>query len=200
MLKGRSGIKPVLAMVLALTILMGGCFGMQQDIAPQKPAQPVSETVVLETNFGNIEIELFRHKAPKTVENFVKLVREGFYDGTRFHRVIGNFMIQGGCPYSADVAKKHAWGTGGPGYKINCEIHDANFNVKGTIAKANAGPNTNGSQFFINVANNDWLNKGHTVFGKVTSGIDIVETISKVQTGQRDIPQNEVLLKRAFVK
>ncbi|HAZ32015.1 MAG TPA: hypothetical protein DCY61_04915, partial [Dehalococcoidia bacterium] len=90
----------------------------------------VTKQVILETNFGEIELELFHAKAPRTVENFVTLAGEGFYDGTRFHRVIEGFMIQGGCPYSADEALKDRWGTGGPGYTIDCETHDENFNVR----------------------------------------------------------------------
>jgi peptidylprolyl isomerase len=185
-----------IAALLIIIVLIGGYVLMnEQDL-------PVNDLpkVILETNHGNIEIELFSDKAPNTVDNFLKLSQEGFYDGTRFHRVIAGFMLQGGCPNSKDVALKNLWGMGDPGYRFNCEIHNENFNVKGTISMANAGPNTNGSQFFINVGNNDWLNRGHTVFGRVISGMDVVEKISTTKTGPRDIPVEEVVIKRAVVQ
>ena len=109
-------------------------------------------------------------------------------------------MIQGGCPHSADEALRAKWGTGGPEHTFDCEIHNENFNVRSTIAMANAGPNTNGSQFFINVADNAWLNAGHTVFGKVVSGMDIVDKINAVETGPRDVPVKEVVLQRVVVQ
>lgn len=177
-----------IAALLVIIIIAGGFILMNDSKTP---------TVILETNHGDIVIELFSDRAPNTVNNFLKLVREGFYDGTRFHRVISGFMIQGGCPHSKDANLKNIWGTGGPGYKFNCEIHNENFNVKGTISMANAGPNTNGSQFFINADNNDWLNSGHTVFGRVISGMDVVEMINAVKTGPRDIPIEEVVITRA---
>jgi len=179
---------------LALIILAGGYIILANVFAPQEQAVEANSRVILETNFGQIELELFNEKAPRTVENFLELAGEGFYDGTRFHRVIANFMIQGGCPNTRDTALKYAWGTGNPGYKFNCEIHDENFNIKGTISMANAGPNTNGSQFFINVANNDRLNSKHTVFGKVVSGMDVVLKISVAETGRGDIPVQDVII------
>lgn len=138
--------------------------------------------VTMNTSKGVIKLELFKDLAPKTVENFITLSQNGFYDGTRFHRVIEGFMIQGGDPLSKDTAQIARWGTGGPGYQFQDEIHGENHNLPGTIAMANAGPNTNGSQFFINVADNSYLDTRHTVFGKVVEGYDIVETISLVDT------------------
>lgn len=138
--------------------------------------------VTMVTSKGNIELELWRDYAPKTVDNFITLANNGFYDGTRFHRVIEGFMIQGGDPLSKDTAQMARWGTGGPGYQFQDEIHSENYNLAGTISMANAGPNTNGSQFFINVADNVFLNDKHTVFGKVVSGYDIVEAIALVDT------------------
>lgn len=138
--------------------------------------------VTVNTSKGVIKLELFKDLAPKTVENFITLSQNGFYDGTRFHRVIEGFMIQGGDPLSKDTAQIARWGTGGPGYQFQDEIHGENHNLPGTIAMANAGPNTNGSQFFINVADNSYLDTRHTVFGKVVEGYDIVETISLVDT------------------
>jgi len=185
--------KPVygIAALVLIILLVGGIILMNNSSGPK---------VILETNHGNIEIELFSEKAPNTVNNFISLAQDGFYDGTRFHRVIKGFMNQGGCPNSKDLALINLWGMGDPGYKFDCEIHNENFNVKGTISMANAGPNTNGSQFFINAGNNDWLNRGHTVFGKVVSGMDVVEKINSVQTGPRDIPIEEVVIIRAVVQ
>lgn len=185
--------KPVhgIAALFLIILLVGGLILMNQTDKP---------TVVLETSHGSITIELFDEKAPNTVNNFISLAQDGFYDGTRFHRVIKGFMNQGGCPNSKDIALKNLWGMGDPGYKFDCEIHDENFNVNGTISMANAGPNTNGSQFFLNAGNNDWLNRGHTVFGRVISGMDVVEKINSVQTGPRDIPIEEVVIIRAVVQ
>lgn len=157
-------------------------------------------TAIFTTNKGAITIELFNDKAPKTVENFKKLAGEGFYNGTRFHRVIQGFMIQGGDPLSKDLSKQSAWGTGGPGYSFADEIHADNQNIIGTIAMANAGPNTNGSQFFINTANNSFLNTKHTVFGKVIAGMDVVTAIEQTKTGQNDRPLEEVVIQRIEVK
>lgn len=139
-------------------------------------------TVVMTTNKGAITIELFADKKPKTVENFVKLTNEGFYNGTRFHRVIKGFMIQGGDPLSKDVANQNRWGTGGPEYAFADEIGTENRNDIGTISMANSGPNTNGSQFFINTANNNFLDPKHTVFGRVTAGMDVVTAIENTKT------------------
>ncbi len=158
-------------------------------------------TVTMITSQGNIEIELWKDKAPKTVENFITLAQNGFYDGTRFHRVIEGFMIQGGDPLSKDTAQMARWGTGGPGYQFADEIHAENKNIAGTISMANAGPNTNGSQFFINVADNSYLDTRHTVFGKVISGYDVVETISLVDTIPGvDRPVQDVVIQSIEIK
>ena len=141
-------------------------------------------TATLETNHGAIGIELFDADAPTTVENFLKLAREGFYDGVVFHRVIENFMIQGGDPTGT--------GMGGPGYQFDDEINDHKV-VKGALAMANAGPNTNGSQFFIVTAEAcPWLDGLHTVFGRVTAGMDVVDAISHLDTDMQDRPVSEV--------
>ncbi len=134
----------------------------------------------MKTSEGDITIELFDADAPKTVENFVKLGKDGFYDGLNFHRVIPDFMIQGGCPQGT--------GTGGPGYTFEDEFND-NKVVRGALAMANAGPNTNGSQFFIvTAAACPWLDGKHTVFGRVTDGMDVVDRIEQVATDGRDAP------------
>ena len=138
----------------------------------------------IETNKGRIEIELFDADAPKTVENFTKLARDGFYDGVVFHRVIEDFMIQGGDPTGT--------GSGGPGYQFEDEFNDHPVE-RGALAMANAGPNTNGSQFFIVTADAcPWLDGKHTVFGRVTSGMDVVDAISKLDTGPGDRPRDDV--------
>jgi peptidyl-prolyl cis-trans isomerase B (cyclophilin B) len=138
----------------------------------------------MQTNQGAIEIELFDDDAPKTVENFKKLANDGFYNGVIFHRVIPDFMIQGGDPTGT--------GTGGPGYQFEDEFND-NKVERGALAMANAGPNTNGSQFFIVTAEaTPWLDGKHTVFGKVTSGMDVVDAIEQTATDSRDKPLEEM--------
>jgi cyclophilin family peptidyl-prolyl cis-trans isomerase len=142
----------------------------------------------IETNHGPIELELFDEDAPETVANFRKLAADGFYDGLIFHRIIPDFMIQGGCPSGT--------GTGGPGYTFKDEINDHRI-VRGTLAMANAGPNTNGSQFFIVTAEaTPWLDGKHTAFGQVTSGMDVVDKIEQQQTDGRDKPVDDVRMEK----
>ena len=148
----------------------------------------------LHTNKGDITIEFFDTQAPNTVANFIKLAGSGFYDGTKFHRVIKGFMIQGGDPLTKDDSQMARWGTGGPGYTFNDELGPANHNDIGTIAMANAGPNTNGSQFFINVADNNFLDDKHTVFGRVVSGMDVVNAIENVATDSNGRPSEPVVV------
>ena len=155
--------------------------------------------IKLNTNKGTIELELFDQLKPNTVTNFVKLAKEGYYDGVKFHRIIKGFMIQGGDPLTKDDAMSSAWGTGGPGYMFNDEIGDDNSNVTGTISMANAGPNTNGSQFFINVNDNNFLDSKHTAFGKVVGGIDVVQVIENVATGAGDRPVEGVVIERVEI-
>lgn len=139
------------------------------------------------TNKGNFKVELFGDKAQITVGNFLKLVNDGFYNGLIFHRVIPNFMIQGGCP--------HGTGRGGPGYTIRDEFHpDLTHNSKGILSMANAGPNTGGSQFFITVAPTPWLDRKHSIFGKVIQGMDVVDVISKVDKDRNDKPLRDVVI------
>jgi cyclophilin family peptidyl-prolyl cis-trans isomerase len=142
----------------------------------------------LHTNHGAIAIELYDGDAPKTVDNFVGLARKGFYDGVIFHRVIPDFMIQGGDPAGT--------GSGGPGYTFEDESNDHRVE-RGVLAMANAGPNTNGSQFFIVTAQAcPWLDGKHTVFGRVTSGMDVVDAISSVDLDARDRPRSDVVIER----
>jgi len=147
---------------------------------------------ILKTNKGDITIELFEKEMPITAGNFRKLVEKGFYDGVIFHRIIPDFMIQGGDPTGT--------GMGGPGYSIKDEFTKNNRNDRGTISMANAGPNTGGSQFFINLVNNNYLDKKHPVFGKVVSGMEIVDTISKVKTNSQDRPVMDIVIEKAIIK
>jgi cyclophilin family peptidyl-prolyl cis-trans isomerase len=145
-------------------------------------------TATMHTNHGPIEIELFDDDAPKTVANFRKLAGEGFYDGLVFHRVIRDFMIQGGCPQGT--------GTGGPGYTFEDEFNDHKI-VRGALAMANAGPNTNGSQFFVVTTDAaPWLDGKHTVFGEVRSGMDAVDAIESQPTGAGDRPVEDAVIER----
>ena len=148
--------------------------------------------VKLETNYGDIIIELYS-KMPITSGNFIKLVEKGFYDGVIFHRVIDEFMIQGGDPTGT--------GMGGPGYEIKDEFtrSDLDNNDRGTISMANAGPNTGGSQFFINLVDNNFLDGKHPVFGKVIEGMDVVDKIAKVETNSQDKPLKDVKIIKASV-
>ena len=157
------------------------------DLPP--PAAPDDRyTAVIDTSAGEIRLELWPEVAPQTVGNFVGLARQGFYDGTVFHRVIRDFMIQGGCPQGT--------GTGGPGYQFEDEFNDHKV-VRGALAMANAGPNTNGSQFFIVTKESaDWLDGKHTVFGRVTSGMEVVDAISALSTDGRDRPHDDVTMDR----
>jgi peptidyl-prolyl cis-trans isomerase B (cyclophilin B) len=145
----------------------------------------------LHTNHGSIALELYPDAAPKTVENFVKLARDGFYDGVTFHRVIPDFMIQGGDPTGT--------GSGGPGYSFEDEINEHKV-TRGALAMANAGPNTNGSQFFIVTADAcPWLDGKHTVFGRVTEGMDVVDEISELPSDPRDKPREDVVMERVVI-
>lgn len=162
-------MKLTIILIIAL-LLIGGC-SMNE------------KTVLLKTTKGDIKIKLY-DDMPITTGNFEKLVKEGYYNGVIFHRVIDNFMIQGGDPTGT--------GMGGPGYTIKDEFTDNNKNNRGTISMANAGPNTGGSQFFINTVNNNYLDSKHPVFGEVIEGMDIVDAISKVQTDANNKPLEEV--------
>ncbi|MBI4087865.1 peptidylprolyl isomerase [Candidatus Kaiserbacteria bacterium] len=155
--------------------------------------------ITLKTNKGEVGIEMMEKEAPKTVANFVKLAQSGFYDGTKFHRVIKDFMIQGGDPQTKDDSLIARWGTGGPGYQFEDEIHANNRNEVGTVSMANAGPDTNGSQFFINTADNNFLDTKHTVFGKVVSGMGVVNAIQEVETEGPDRPIEAVVIEKVTV-
>ncbi len=146
-------------------------------------------TVLLQTTMGDVKIELLDDTMPITTGNFRKLVEKGFYNGTLFHRVIAGFMIQGGDPQGT--------GLGGPGYTIRDELPANNRNARGTISMANAGPNTGGSQFFINVVDNHRLDPKHPAFGRVVSGMEVVDAISRTQTDSQDRPRTKVTIQKA---
>ena len=176
--------KKTIGFLIAIFILalIGGIFMMSDN----------NKKVKLETNKGNIIIELYEDM-PITAGNFEKLVREGFYDGIIFHRVIDEFMIQGGDPQGT--------GIGGPGYTIKDEFTHSggNKNNRGTISMANSGKNTGGSQFFINLVDNNFLDNKHPVFGEIIEGMDVVDSIGKVQTGYSDRPIEEVKIIKASI-
>jgi peptidylprolyl isomerase len=167
--------------IIGALIILGGMIVMAGTNATK---------VLLETNMGNITIELSKDM-PITAGNFEKLVKQGFYDGVIFHRVMDGFMIQGGDPTGT--------GMGGPGYSIKDEFTDHNKNDRGTISMAKAGPNTGGSQFFINLVDNNYLDSKHSVFGKVVEGMEVVDNIGKVKTDSNDRPISEVKIIKARI-
>ncbi len=209
-------MKKTLVILLAFAwLLTAGCSsnGATQEKEPAAPAKKVEKampenlTAILETSLGDIHIKLFPDKAPKTVKNFVELakgekewvdpktlqkVKKPLYDGTIFHRVIPNFMIQAGDPKGN--------GTGGPGYRFEDEFNASlKFDRPGLLAMANAGPNTNGSQFFITEVPTPHLNNRHTIFGEVTKGLDIAKAIARVPRDARDKPMENVVLKKVRI-
>lgn len=168
------------------------------------PAPKSSDTVVLHTSKGDITIKVYAKDVPKTSENFTKLVSSGFYNGIRFHRVISGFMIQGGDPLSKDDNQITRWGSGGPGYQFNDEINKSSAIYqkgykRGIVAMANSGPNTNGSQFFI--MHKDYaLPPAYTIFGEVTSGLDVVDAIAASPTDGNDRPLTPITITSAVLK
>lgn len=225
--------KPILILFAVCAVLIGGVVWLMEggtiasdattDSAETLPAPLTPEALeaynveknndmnpiaVLTTNKGTIEIELYEDMMPITAGNFKKLVQEGFYDGTKFHRVIESFMIQGGDPNTKtnEVLK---YGTGGPGYSIPDEHikHELLTNVRGTISMANSGPNSGGSQFFINLVDNTFLDfdkeplqSKHPVFGRVISGMDVVDAIAVVETNQTNLPLEDVIVESIVIK
>ncbi|MDX1675845.1 MAG: peptidylprolyl isomerase [Longimicrobiales bacterium] len=150
-------------------------------------------TATFDTTEGTFTVELFQERAPETVKNFVELARDGFYDGLIFHRVIEDFMIQGGDPEGT--------GTGGPGYTIDDEFHpELRHDTPGILSMANAGPDTGGSQFFITLAATPWLDDRHAVFGKVVDGMGVVETIGSVETDANDRPMEDVRMESVTIQ
>lgn len=197
--------KTLLIIVIILGIILVGliaAFALIPAPAAKEVVMQNTQTnriMILKTNFGDVVLELFSVDAPKTVENFIKLSKSGFYNSTKFHRVIKGFMIQGGDPNSKD----DDWsddGMGGPGYKFEDEINSHKL-VRGVLAMANAGANTNGSQFFIvTTASASWLDGKHTAFGRVISGMDTVDKIESVKVNENDHPTDDVVVNSIEVK
>ena len=191
-------IKTILPLVIIMSLfLVTGCFGSSitppvTDHSDKRMANQKNSLAKFETSQGDFTVELFEDKAPITTKNFITLVNKGFYNGLIFHRVIPDFMIQGGDPKGN--------GSGGPGYTIQDEFHpDLKHNSAGILSMANAGPNTGGSQFFITLAPTPWLDQHHSVFGKVVEGLDVVQTIGKVKTGANDKPIEDVTIKKITI-
>lgn len=191
----------MLLILVVQVFLLAGCSGNTGNPGSQAAPNPETQQIPVkknsvakfETSKGNFTVELFEDKAPNTTKNFIDLVNKKFYDGLIFHRVIDGFMIQGGDPKGN--------GTGGPGYSIKDEFHpDLKHDSAGILSMANAGPNTGGSQFFITLAPTPWLDKKHAVFGKVTSGLDVVQKIGKVKTGANDKPLEDVVIKKITIE
>jgi len=215
-----SSLKTTLfAGVFASSVLLFGCAPQEPVVTPSEPSatsttEPAKtpelgalkdapsdgdEVAVMDTAQGKIVVMFYPDRAPKTVENFKKLVKEKFYDGIHFHRVIPGFMIQGGDPNSKDLGAKDSWGQGGPGYTIDDELNDIKHD-KGILSMAHAGPNTGGSQFFIMDGPAPHLDGVHTAFGKVVAGQDVVQKIitlpvTEPQTKDRPTDDNASLVK-----
>ncbi len=202
-------MKKILALVLAIA-LIAGCGKKNETKKSTAQKTTLEEQVknmmnvgsdemlvaVMKTNMGTMELELYPHKTPKTVENFVGLAMKGYYKGVTFHRVIDNFMIQGGDPTGTGMGGESFWGG-----KFQDEFRqDLRFDSPGVLAMANAGPNTNGSQFFITLVPTPWLNGHHTIFGHLIKGMDVLKAIGKVKTGPRDKPVNDVIIESVTIQ
>ena len=152
----------------------------------------MSLIATFDTDRGPIKVELAQDKAPLTVANFVNLAKRGFYDGLNFHRVINDFMVQGGCPEGS--------GRGGPGYRFEDETNNGLHHERGVLSMANAGPGTNGSQFFITLGATPHLDNRHSVFGEVVEGLDVVKNIGRVKTGSQDRPSQPVIMEKVTIE
>lgn len=187
--------KYFLILIFGITFLSCALENNKQ-IKAEKNVSDSTTVAVIKTNMGNIEIELFEDKTPKTVENFAGHAKAGYYNGVIFHRVIDNFMIQGGDPTGTGRGGESIW-AGKFKDEINSELkHDS----AGVLSMANAGPNTNGSQFFITLAPTPWLDGKHTVFGKVINGMDVVKAIGKVEKGPGDKPIDPVVMEEVMIE
>lgn len=181
-------------LVIGLFTLMG----CKKEFKQMEYAKAQKNIMVIETDFGTIKIALFKDDAPKNVANVMKLAKEGFYNGTTFHRVVKNFVIQGGDPLSKDTIPEND-GTGGPGYYVVDELSQKLKFLEGTVGMANAGPNTNGSQFFICCGPAAHLDGKYTVIGQVIEGMDVVHKIENVKTDARDRPIENVVMKKVYI-
>ncbi len=206
--------KLLLILFATLALLFAGCSSsevstenLSGEILEDQVSTNSNPVAVFETTKGTFKLELFIDKSPITAGNFRDLVESGFYDNTKFHRVIKDFMIQGGDPNTKDDTKQHLWGTGGSGTVIEDEFIEGLSNVRGSISMANSGPNSGSSQFFINVKDNTFLdwdkgnpNSKHPVFGQIIEGMDIVDAIVSSPTGQRDIPTDAIIITSATLE
>jgi peptidylprolyl isomerase len=198
----------------AFILLFTGCSSSESradevsgDVVKEEVLQNKNPVAVFETTKGTFKLELFVDKSPITAGNFKDLVESGFYDNTKFHRIIKDFMIQGGDPNSKDDTKQNLWGTGGSGSVIEDEFIEGLSNVRGSISMANSGPNSGSSQFFINVKDNTFLDwdKGnpsskHPVFGEIVEGMDIIDSIVSFETGARDIPTEAIIIRKVTLE
>ncbi len=187
--------KKSILLTVSLLIITGVFFMTSESNAQAgivQPVNPKNPVVTIETELGTIKAEIFEDKAPITSANFIKLVKEGYYDGIIFHRIIKDFMVQTGDPQGT--------GMGGPGYTIKDEFHPRLKHVgAGILSMANAGPNTGGSQFFITLVPTGWLDNKHAVFGQVIEGLDVVMKLGSVETGMYDRPVKTVSMKKVTV-
>jgi len=180
----------ILLTLSILTLLVGQTKPMENKKLTEKVKNTI---VVFETTMGTMKAELFDQKAPLTTDNFKTLINKDFYNGIIFHRVIKDFMIQGGCPDGT--------GRGGPGYKIKDEFHPELKHTKGgLLSMANAGPNTGGSQFFITLKATPWLDNRHAIFGELIEGLDVLEKIGKISTGAMDRPKKDIIMKKVYIQ
>src|SRR5919106_1992195 len=178
-----------LSIVLAM-LLSSALFAAEEKKEESKPMNASNEVAVIKTSEGEMVVQFWTDAAPKTIENFKKLAREGFYDGTVFHRIVKGFVIQGGDPTTKNDSNKGAWGTGGPGYEINGEFNNISH-ARGIVSMArSADPNSAGSQFFIVLNDSKFLDNQYTVFGRVVKGMDAVDKIAALGTVQNDQPQD----------
>ena len=194
-------MKRLISLIILVGMICSGCAVLKTakktDISKEIKEGAVMESIVVfETNQGNIEFKLMPEIAPKTCENFVGLVDKGYYDGIVFHRVIKDFMVQGGDPTGTGMGGSSLWGK-----PFEDEVtEEVTFNKEGRLAMANAGPNTNGSQFFITTEGTPWLNNKHTIFGEVVSGYDVVEKIENTSVGSQDKPVQDQVIIKAYMK
>ena len=181
----------LLLTIYLLTFLVSKTIPMENKKLTEEKVK--NTIVVFETSMGTMKAELFDQRAPITTDNFKKLINKNFYDGIIFHRVIKDFMIQGGCPDGN--------GRGGPGYKIKDEFHpELKHTSGGLLSMANSGPNTGGSQFFITLKATPWLDNRHAIFGKLIEGVDVLEKIGVTPTGDMDRPKKEVVMKKIYIQ
>jgi cyclophilin family peptidyl-prolyl cis-trans isomerase len=186
----------VILFLLFVFLFLTNQFLFSQNKEGKKNTKSKQTVAIIQTNMGTIELELFADKTPKTVENFVGLAKKGYYNGVIFHRVIDKFMIQGGDPTGTGRGGESFWG----GRFEDEIVPELKHDSEGILSMANAGPNTNGSQFFITLVPTPWLDGKHTVFGKVIKGMEVVRAIGKVQTNQQDRPLKDVVMEKVTIE